>query len=97
MRSAFRGPAHQLAVRMRINNCTHGHNSINNNCPIANQPAMHHAPATVLAPRVCTLVPFILSAIILASYNWLSLLVVLLVGKRHKSKMLSRVWGVVVY
>ena len=22
MRSAFRGPAHQLAVRMRINNCT---------------------------------------------------------------------------
>ena len=24
MRSAFRGPAHQLAVRMRINNCTHG-------------------------------------------------------------------------
>ena len=23
MRSAFRGPAHQLAVRMRINNCTH--------------------------------------------------------------------------
>ena len=23
--SAFRGPAHQLAVRMRINNCTHGH------------------------------------------------------------------------
>ena len=26
MRSAFRGPAHQLAVRMRINNCNHGHN-----------------------------------------------------------------------
>ena len=25
MRSAFRDPAHQLAVRMRINNCTHGH------------------------------------------------------------------------
>ena len=25
MRSAFRGPAHQLAVRMRINNFTHGH------------------------------------------------------------------------
>ena len=25
MRSAFRGPAHQLAVCMRINNCTHGH------------------------------------------------------------------------
>ena len=25
-RSAFRGPAHQLAVRMRINNFTHGHN-----------------------------------------------------------------------
>ena len=23
MRSAFRGSAHQLAVRMRINNCTH--------------------------------------------------------------------------
>ena len=32
MRSAFRGPAHQLAVRMRINNCTHGHY-----CP-SNQP-----------------------------------------------------------
>ena len=26
MRSGLRGPAHQLAVRMRINNCTHGHN-----------------------------------------------------------------------
>ena len=35
MRSAFRGPAHQLAVRMHINNCTHGHN--NNNGP-SNQP-----------------------------------------------------------
>ena len=55
MRSAFRGPAHQLAVRMRINNCTHGHN---NYCPI-NQPA-HHAPTTARAPRVCTLVPFII-------------------------------------
>ena len=32
MRSAFRGPAHQLAVRMRINNCIHGHN-INNYGP----------------------------------------------------------------
>ena len=41
MRSALRGPAHQLAVRMRINNCTHGHNNYNY-CPIANQPAMHH-------------------------------------------------------
>ena len=58
MRSALRGPAHQLAVRMRINNCTHGHN---NYCPI-NQPC--HAPATALAPRVCTLVPFIIHAII---------------------------------
>ena len=59
MRSALRGPAHQLAVRMRINNCTHGHNNINNYCPIANQPAMHHTPAAALVPRVCTLVPFI--------------------------------------
>ena len=57
MRSALRGPAHQLAVRMRINNCTHGYN-INNYYPI-NRPAMHHAPATARAPRVCTLVPFI--------------------------------------
>ena len=56
MRSAFRGPAHQLAVRMRINNCTHGHN---NNWP--KQPAMHHAPATARGLRVCTLVPFIAS------------------------------------
>ena len=59
MRSAFRGPAHQLAVRMRINNCT---------VPMAiiiimaqaTSLAMHHAPATARAPRVCTLVPFIL-------------------------------------
>ena len=52
-----RGPAHQLAVlvRMRIKNCTHGHN---NYCPI-NQPCTVHAPATALARRVCTLVPFI--------------------------------------
>ena len=57
MQSALRGPAHQLAVRMRINNCTHGYN-INNYYPI-NWPAMHHAPATARAPRVCTLVPFI--------------------------------------
>ena len=35
MRSAFRGPAHQLAVRMRINNFTHGHN---NNYGPSNQP-----------------------------------------------------------
>ena len=57
MRSALRGPAHQLAVpvRMRINNCTHGHN---NYCPF-NQPCTVHAPATVFAPRVYTLVPFI--------------------------------------
>ena len=27
MWSAFRGPAHQLAVRMRINNFTHGHDN----------------------------------------------------------------------
>ena len=27
MRSVLPGPAHQLAVRMCINNCTHGHNS----------------------------------------------------------------------
>ena len=52
MRSAFRGPAHHLAVRMGINNCTHGHN---NNYG----PSHHHAPATARAPRVCTLVPFI--------------------------------------
>ena len=60
MRSALRGPAHQLAVRMRINNCTHGHN---NYCPI-NQPYAYamHALATALAPRVCTLVPFILNS-----------------------------------
>ena len=28
MRSALRGPAHQLAVRIRINNCTHGRPAI---------------------------------------------------------------------
>ena len=59
MRSALRGPAHQLAVRMRINNCTHGHN---NNSGPSNQPCMHHAPATARAPRVCTLVPFIIGS-----------------------------------
>ena len=60
MRSALRGPAHQLAVpvRMRIN--IHGHN---NYCPI-NQPCTAHAPATALAPRVCTLVPFIINYIL---------------------------------
>ena len=42
MRSVFRGPAHQLAVRMRINNCTHGHNY---------SYAMHK-PATAQTPRV---------------------------------------------
>ena len=46
MQSALRGPAHQSAVRMR------------NYFPI-NQPAMR-APATARAPRVCSLVPFIL-------------------------------------
>ena len=61
MRSAFRGPAHKLAVRMRINNCTHGHN--NNYGP--SKPAMHHAPATARAPRVCTLVPFIIQLILI--------------------------------
>ena len=55
MRSAFRGPAHQLAVRMRINNCTHG------KIIITAQATSHHAPpATVHAPRVCTLVPFVI-------------------------------------
>ena len=57
MRSAFRGPAHQLAVRMRINNCTHGHNYYYSP---SNQPCMHHVPATARAPRVSTLVPFII-------------------------------------
>ena len=38
-RSAFRGPAHQLAVRMRINNCTHGHNYY---CGPSNQPCTMH-------------------------------------------------------
>ena len=56
MRSAFRGPAHQLAVRMLII------------APMAiiiimaqatSRPYIHHAPATARAPRVCTLVPFI--------------------------------------
>ena len=32
-----------------------------NYCPIANQPAMHRAPGAELAPRVCTLVPFIIA------------------------------------
>ena len=56
MRSAFRGPAHQLAVRMRINNCTHGHYY---SYGPSNQPCTSHAPATARTPRVCTLVPFI--------------------------------------
>ena len=47
-----RGPAHQLAVRMRINNCTHGHN--NSIIGPSNQPCTMHAPATARAPRVCT-------------------------------------------
>ena len=38
VRGAFRGPAHQLAVRMRINNCTHGHN---NNYGPSNQFSRH--------------------------------------------------------
>ena len=58
MRSAFRGPAHQLAVRMRINNCTHGHNY---SYGPSNQPCTLHTPATARTPRVCTLVPFISS------------------------------------
>ena len=61
MRSALRGPAHQLAVRMRINNCTHGRPAI----IIIAMPAMHHAPATARAPRVCTLVPFIVEVLYL--------------------------------
>ena len=56
MRSAFRGPAYQLAVRMRINNCTHGHNYYYGP---SNQPCMHDAPATARVSRVCILVPFI--------------------------------------
>ena len=62
MRSALRGPAHQLAVRMRINIYNYTHAMviiIIAQLPI-NQPCMHHAPATALAPRVCTLVPFII-------------------------------------
>ena len=56
MRSAFRGPAHQLAVRH------------NNYCPI-NRPA-HHAPATARALRVCTLVPFIVKgSMVLSTYE----------------------------
>ena len=35
MRSVFRGPAHQLAMRMRINNCYYGP---------SNQPCTSHAP-----------------------------------------------------
>ena len=64
MRSAFRGPAHQLAVRMRINNCTHGHNNNIIMAQATSQPCMHHAPATARAPRVCTLVPFIINVMI---------------------------------
>ena len=56
MRSVFRGPAHKLAARMRINNCTHGHNY--------SAQATSHAPATARTPRVCTLVPFILSVVV---------------------------------
>ena len=59
MRSAFRGPAHQLAVRMRINNCTHGHYGP------SNQPCTSHAPATARPPRVCTSVPFIIALLML--------------------------------
>ena len=36
-----RGPAHQLAVRMRINNFTHGHNY---SYGPSNQPCTSHAP-----------------------------------------------------
>ena len=42
MRSVFLGPAHQLAVRMRINNCTHGHNYFMAQAT-SHAPAMHHA------------------------------------------------------
>ena len=59
MRSAFRGPAHQLAVRMRINNA-----------PMAGrpkQPAMH-APSTARVLRVSTLVPFIIIAVVFCLY-----------------------------
>ena len=54
MRSALRGPAHQLAVpvRMRIN--------IHDRPIIIIAQTTSHAPATALAPRVCTLVPFIM-------------------------------------
>ena len=40
-----------------VNNCTHGHNNYIAQYYIAiNRPAMHHAPATARAPRVCTLI-----------------------------------------
>ena len=35
MRSVLRGPAHQLAVRMRINNCTHGQRGIVIGAPLS--------------------------------------------------------------
>ena len=61
MRSAFRGPAHQLlAVRMRINIIAPRAIII-----IMAQATSHHAPATACAPRVCTLVPFIITIIFL--------------------------------
>ena len=65
MRSALRGPAHQLAVCMRINNCTHGRPAIII-AQSTSQPS--HAPATALAPRVCTLVPFIYLVIVYATH-----------------------------
>ena len=66
MRSALRGLAHQLAVRMRIDMVIIiiAQLPIISQLPINHVPctsaAMHHAPATALAPRVCTLVPFII-------------------------------------
>ena len=48
MRSALRGPVHQLAVRMRINNCTHSHN---NNIIMAQ--ATNHAPCQAASHAPC--------------------------------------------
>ena len=55
----YPSPAHKLAVRMRIDMVI----IIIAQLPINHVPAMHHAPATALTPRVCTLVPFITTVI----------------------------------
>ena len=66
MRSAFRGPAHQLAVRMRINNCTHGHYGPSNqpctsNCTSAEGlhfSAFHYIGNSLLRRGFCTFSDF---------------------------------------